>query len=447
MVQSPSFFDWESLDTNAFAIEPNRASQAVEMTSEMGYESQQWQMYLQFLALGGLQQWLQQRSLAVPVEAKFQKKYAPATNAVGYLQAGGWKILPVAMGSLTDDAIAMPRVSLHLPTFAHHFYVAVEVAEEAEQARILGVLRYDKLRERCRHESLSPEEDWHDFVPLSWFESPDRLLLYLRCLEGEALPLPGASAMAAWEQLEELTPIVSQLQSSDRPWWEMVAYERVKSILANPELLELATADQPYQHHRLLERLREICQPAINVAKWLQDEIQTTASELSWVLLPSLTPATSALRSVTADLDAILLQLERNGLEISETARGAYRNMQLGGISLKLYAIASADLPHMPATDTESSHEAIAPSDQWSLLFILSTNAGVTLPVGTTLRISDETDLLLEKKVNPGDRETILYACVVGERWESFSVAIALDDRDAIALPPFIFCPDEEGIS
>lgn len=233
-------------------------------------------------------------------------------------------------------------------------------------------------------------------------------------------------------------PIVSQLQTSNVPWWEIVSYEQAKPILANPNLIELATATQP--HPRLLERLQQICQPAINVAKWLQDEIQATASELSWVLLPSLTPATSALRSVTADLDAILLQLEREGLAISETARGAYRNVQLGGISMTLYAIASAHL-----ADAEATNEAIAQTDQWHLLFILSATSGATLPVGTTLRISDETDLLLESRVNPGDTESILYACVAGDPWESFWVTITSADGEAIALPPFVFSPNSNG--
>lgn len=434
MVQLYSLFDWESLDTDALEIEPDRVSQALEMASQVGYESQQWEIYLQLLALWGLEQWLQQRALDLPVEAKFQREYAAATNGVGYLQVGEWKILPVAMGCLTDDAIAIPRVNWDVTMFAQHFYVAVEVSEEIEQARMAGVLRYDTLQER--QESLQPEQDWQDLVPLSWFENPERLLLYLRCLAAEALALP-ASSTTTTQHPQELMPIVSQLQTSNAPWWEVISYEQAQPILANPDLMELATATQPHPQPRLLERLQQICQPAINVAKWLQDEIQTTAGELSWVLLPSLTPATSALRSVMADLDAILLQLERNGLEISETARGVYQNVRLGRISMKLYAIASANL-----ADAEVTNEAIAETDQWSLLFIVSSKSGIALPVGTTLQISDATDLLLEKRVNPGDTETILYACVAGEAWESFSVTITSADGEAIAFPPFVFSPE-----
>jgi hypothetical protein len=80
--------------------------------------------------------------------------------------------------------------------------------------------------------------------------------------------------------------------------------------------------------------LKLITQPAINVGRWLQDELDEIAQEFSWRLLPNVTPI-PAMRSPIEEFQIITTQLQHRGLEISSQARGAYYDMLLGGINLE----------------------------------------------------------------------------------------------------------------
>ena len=72
------------------------------------------------------------------------------------------------------------------------------------------------MTEKLANANLQPESDWTYQLPLTWFvDDPDRLLLYLRCLEREAIPLPAIPDERA-ENLArmqgELTALLPQLQ-------------------------------------------------------------------------------------------------------------------------------------------------------------------------------------------------------------------------------------------
>ena len=168
-----------------------------------------------------------------------------------------------------------------------------------------------------------------------------------------------------------------------------------------------------------------LTQPAVNVGRWLWDELDELAQEFSWALLPRVAPAT-AMRSPTEEFEVIASQLQQQGLEIPLQARAAFKDLLLAGISLRLYAVTWHLL-------SESD------SPQWTLLLILGVPLPETLPDNLKLRVSDQTGILVEQRVNPERGDSYLFTRVVGSWDEKFLVSVSLMDGVELTLPPFAF--------
>lgn len=153
--------------------------------------------------------------------------------------------------------------------------------------------------------------------------------------------------------------------------------------------------------------------PIINVSHWLNDRLDEVTRQLGWMLLPSLAPA-AALRSAQAEL--MLL-----GVQIPSEARGVYQELQSGQALLRLHAMTWV---------LSSASDAFV----WTLLIILD---GERLPVGTCLRIRDQSKLLFEQVVTA--TASSLFAQVGGDLTDQFWVTIDLPDGATIDLPPFYF--------
>ncbi|NJR65653.1 MAG: DUF1822 family protein [Leptolyngbyaceae cyanobacterium CRU_2_3] len=189
---------WESQPPRVMTLLPEQVQQAADWCQPVSNPNQQWQVYLNALALLGFKQWLHQRApelTLIDEQCSIQYPiYASLINAVYHLQVGEFKLCILAIGSLTDTQISIPRAVLDLPEFAAHWYVLVEVLEDAEQACVYGCSSYDTLAQQV--DSLSVELDWNYAVPLQWFTlEPDVLLLSLRCLNSQAMSLPIAAGM------------------------------------------------------------------------------------------------------------------------------------------------------------------------------------------------------------------------------------------------------------
>jgi Protein of unknown function (DUF1822) len=180
---------------------------------------------------------------------------------------------------------------------------------------------------------------------------------------------------------------------------------------------------------RLAEIGQRLALPAIDAARWLRDELDRCAQELGLMLLPTLTPATSALRSTTEELDTILVQLERMGMSIAPQARGVYQNLRLADVSMRLYVVTWEILTDLDAPE-------------WSLLLILNGQQEAKLPPGTTLRVCDNTGILVKRTLSGDSEDSTLYIRVVGTWKETFSVTISLAQGATLSLPPFGFQPD-----
>jgi hypothetical protein len=446
--------DFEALPVEAIALAPEQIDRAAQLSSQLPDGGRQWQTYLNALALFGFEQWLRERGGDLYLNTErcslLQPWGANVLEAVCHLEVGEFKLCLLATGTLSDEAIALPRAAIDLPEYAAHFYVVLAVEEEQEQVTIVGFLRRDQLGERLQSANLPAEPDWTYELPLAWFEPElDRLLLYLRCLEPTAIPLPAALAnrsvsLAGMEA--ELAPLIPQLQSPERPLWQTLTWEQGALLLTSPDLLDWLYRVQTQTPktrqtlasftRQLSEIVGRLSQGVINVGLWLENELDEFAQNLSWQLLPAPVLVPIPLRSLEREeggspgeeFEAIISELKRTGMEIPTTARGACRDFHLGDNALRMYAVT------WPLPPQENASE-------WVLLLILGAQPGRVLPPGLKLQVSDQANILVEQTVESDAEQTYLYTRLVGTWDEQFIVTIALINGEALTLPPFAFLP------
>jgi len=435
--------DFERLPIEAIFLSEEAINQALELSNQINNASRQWEKYLNTLALFALAQWLGERDDSLSVDREectvLQPAIANVLTAIDKLQVGEFKLCVIGTGSLTDQEITLPRAVVDLPEFIAHFYVLVEVLEEQECAVVRGFSTYQQLIEKLRNAKLAPLSDWTYQLPLKWFvNDPDHLLLYLRCLEPEAIPLP----IVPEERLEnlsrmqcELTALLPQMQVPERELWQVLTWEQGTAVLTSPEILSwiynLQKQDSlsgklasPQSTPYLSDLIKLLTQPAINVGRWLWDELDNLAQEFSWVLLP-IAPAT-AMRSPGEEFTAIKSQLQQQGLEIPLQARAAFKDLLLAGFQLRLYAV--------------TWHLVTEPDPHlWTLLLMLGTPLGDNLPYNLKLRVSDQTGILVEQGINQESGGSYLFTRVVGSWDEKFLVSVSLMDGVEVTFLPFAF--------
>lgn len=414
-----SMFDFEPLPLDAITLSPDQMQEAAQL-SRSGQTAQQWQMYLNALALIGFEEWLHSRAANLRISrdrcSLFQPRFAHLIEAACNLYVGELRLCLIATGSFKDTVISVPRAAIDLPQFIPHFYVVLEVQEELGQVRVDRYLRYDQLQTA----SLQPQADWTYSLPIDWFDpEPDRLLLHLECLEPQSIALPAVA------QLPHTTPMQTPPLPSDsapqplrdRPPWQVLTWEQAAVILTQPELANAATAAP-----NLLDR-------AVNVGAWLQGQLDDLA-QLSWVLLPPIAPAVG-MRSTVADFENVVTELQRNNVAIPFTARAAFRDLNWANVAVRLYAVAW----ELPVT---------AANPEWSLLLILGPQSG-RLPSGIRLQIQEQIrgnrEVLTEQVLLPNSQDDYLYARVIGTWNETFWVTIDLGNGAVVTLPPFTFNP------
>jgi hypothetical protein len=439
------WLDFEALSPETIDLSPESIAQAVELSTNIPNQQQQWQTYLNVLALYAFEEWLGSRSIDLTIDREhcpvLQPAIANVIDAVCNLKVNEFNICLMAAGSLIDEEVTLPRAVVDIPEFVPHFYVLVEVQEEQETAVVHSFLSYEQLVNRRASVNLEADEDWTYQLPLTWFEAdPDRLLLFLRCLEPMAMSLPSSQSdrtMQLSQIRSELEALLPELESPERHLWEVLTWEQGTVVLTNPELLnwvyqlqrgEITSASSQIslQQH-LSDILQLLTQPAVNVGRWLWNELDELAQEVSWVLLPSLAPA-AALRSPVEEFEAIVTQLGQAGVEIPTQARGAYRDLQLAGMPLRLYAVTWPVL-------SESIPE-------WTLLLVLGATPGTSLPPGLRLRVSDQTGVLVEQVLDTQASDSYFFTSVVGSWDEKFIVTVGLTPNIEQTLPPFSFNPE-----
>jgi len=385
------FSELETPDIDAIALTSSSLQTAANLSEQVTERSQQWQAYLNALALFGFEAWLQERAPDVRLERDNASVFVP-TQAVAIAATSGitvnqFRVCLIPIDSEPSNLVSLDRIIVETAAYLPHFYVLVEINEEQEQVIIKGWLRADLLL--ARQSELRLGTDWKYDVPIAWFDNDsDNLLLYWRCASPLEIALPSLAIET----------------NRDRLAW-----------------------------------LQLLAQPAINTAQWLQEEWQSLVNDLTWVLLPSVATATGLRssggisgaipvpnnnRSPFAELETILTAIERIGIRLSSNARAAYQDFDLGEYSLRLYAVIGSE---------QENDGAIA----WSLLAILGKATDRALPTDLILRISDLTGVLVERQLEA--QGAYLFAQVEGTPEERFLVTASLADGTSRSLTPFSF--------
>jgi hypothetical protein len=167
-------------------LEPEQIEIATAIRTYISIESQQWQVYLNTLALLSLEEWFREKLPNLKIHRK-----SDLDRFTSYLTIDNFKVCVIAIENLFDEIVNLPQDVLDRPEFVAHFYVIIEVLEEEEQAIIRGFQRYDLLNNYCIQANLSVQADSCYPFPLSIFDAePNRLLAYCRHLDPSAITLP-----------------------------------------------------------------------------------------------------------------------------------------------------------------------------------------------------------------------------------------------------------------
>lgn len=363
----------ETLET--IYLEPEQSEQAWEITEQVKAEKGKLQIYFQSLALVAFEEWLEKREPNLSIDRRrcsiFHNKIPQVINAVCNLQVGQFKVCLIPTISFSDEQVTVPKAAIAVPEFAAHFYVVIGVEDELDIAAIRGVARYDELVRLTSNIPVQSDDNYE--LPLANFhQTPDELLLELQCLSPTHIPLP--------------------------------------EVLAN-------------RSDYLKDLLQIFNQQAVNVGLWVQNKIDEVAQELSWQLLPAPSPLRRFRRTPAEDLAEILTAID---VEIPSVAARGYRDLELAGTLLRLYAV-TWRLP-----DAEGN---------WALLPILGATPGNDPPFGVKLRVTDLTGVLDEQVLPPGSDRDHLFAHIVETEEEKFLVTITSANGKAETSVLFKFCP------
>ncbi len=414
----------EAIAPDSLTLAPAASERARQLAAPLTHPGRQWSVYRQALVDAAFQDWLadwapdcQLGELSGPAT----ELTAAALGNASYQRVGDFRLSLLCLES-NEARVRLPRAAIALPDYCAHFYVAIEVWEELQQARVCGFARHDQLRDRLQSAALTPDSDWCYTLPPTWF-NPDssELALQLRCLEPTAIALPSAAPAPASVQRRDFATAKAELHRQERELWESLHWEQMATLLSDPASLSWFLTPPT------------AAEQVLNAATWLNDRLDAVASELNWVLLPacqrgdrSLEPA-AGLRSPAEELDNLLVQLERQGTDIAPEARGGYQDFQLGEAWLRLYAVIWA----------QRSPEVA----EWKLLIVLGTPDSSSLPDGMTLRVSDDRAMLVERTMQQDTDAPYLYARVAGLWEETFTVEVTHPDGFLHAFPVFAFQP------
>lgn len=441
-------FDHEQLNPDLINLSSEEINQALDWCRSLPGEDKQWQTYLNGLAFLGFQNWVDERASGIILNSDqcslHQSELSYGIEAVLNLTVNEFKVCLIATGTVIDHIINLPRAIFDLPEYSAHYYILLEVQEELETAVVYGFISYQNWLQEKNRINITPNADWTYTIPLSWFcTEPDQLLLYLRCLDVSVMPLPEIpNRSVALSQLQEqLISKLPQLTPQERgiipQLWQVLTWEQAEIVLTQPQLLRWVYEVQnqaslwtepvatPAKNSAvyLSDLLKLLTQPVINVGQWFNQELEELTNQFSWVFMPDFSPA-MPLRS-GRQMQLLVQELQEKGVEIPQQAKAAYRDLTLGGRSLRLYALT---WPLMGEIEPE-----------WSLLLVLGLPSGTDLPAGIKLRVSDTTGILVEEGLNFDEQSSYLFTCVVGNQTEKFVVTVSLREEIEATLPTFEF--------
>lgn len=421
--------DAETVPPTIIVLSDEEKSRAVTQTETIR-PAEGWQAYLNAIAWVGFQHWLEERGVDLDDAAcsVTQPAVAGLLGAVCNLEVNGFRLCLLPTGSLDNETVSVPRAAVELDGFAPQLFVLIEVWEETDRVMVQGALRSDQLQALIAAQpgAMTVNRDWTYTIPKAWFEeSTEDLLLYLRCLPTDGLPTTpaiAAPAQPAAAQVQDTLATLERRLQSRVPLWKLLTWEQAAVVLTQPELLQpqpVAASPNP------------VAQAAINFGQWVQQ--LNPLHNQDWLMLPPVSQLREAAamrytRSPVEQFEDIITTLGQQGTTIPPQARAAYRDLAWQSVSVRLYAI---------AWDISTSSES-----DWCLLLLLGPQPNQELPVGITIRMSDDTGIIDEQTLEQTGPDAYLFSQVVGERHEQFQAQVNLTNGAEITLPPFTYRHD-----
>ena len=248
MDANPLLFDANLPATEIIDLEPEDFDRAGEITDRLTQniddETQAWQIYLNTLASLGFQRWLHSRMPDIAIEELSQN-----VDGISYLKVGEFTLAIVAIEDSIEAVVSISKRAIDIPENTAHFYVAMEVLEERQQAIVRGFLRFDRLEKYRQGHPISPDADNTYSIPFAEFEpNLDRLLLNLRFLTPEAIPLPIAQTTrecAPASVTESSAEAIAEPPIQLRQWLENVfeaGWQAVETLVGGDGNWTLAVA-------------------------------------------------------------------------------------------------------------------------------------------------------------------------------------------------------------
>lgn len=212
-------------------LEPEYFDQARQSSHAPQDESQQWQVYINTLAMLALETWLKEQ-----ISEDFVKRSLNEGMDATYLRVGEFILCLIATEHVLDEIVHIPQLTIEQSELTPEFYVVLEVMEEQEQVIIRGFLRHDELI-NYYNQSVSPSLPREVYsVPLSAFDPEiNHLVFYMQHLEPNAISRPAVSPPTI---VTSLSADINQLKVHLSQWLQGILDEGWQAIdtLIHPEV-------------------------------------------------------------------------------------------------------------------------------------------------------------------------------------------------------------------
>ena len=219
-VQNPRL-SYRELQLETIDLEPEFFEKATLLSRHSNTEAEQWQIYLNTLALFALEKWLSDRQLTLSYQTySLLRTQVLNLEAVSPLNIEQFKLCLLARENLGNQTLEIPQKMIDSPEFAAHFYLLMRVVLEEQQAVFIGFFRYDQLTDQ----NLKPTEIGNYELSLSELNpEPSHLGLNLKYLDSTAIQLPKNEL--AQQSFERLTQWLENIYAGD--------WQPVEQLLAN----------------------------------------------------------------------------------------------------------------------------------------------------------------------------------------------------------------------
>lgn len=191
-----------------------------------------WQMYINTLALLGLEAWLQKR-----LRDKVITRDVSAVKSGGNLKIDRFKFCAIATENVISEVVRIPSLVIENTVDSAHFYVVIEVLEEEEQVIIRGFLPHNELVEIRNNPKFHVKNGCYQ-IPLALFDlEPNHLSLYQNYVEASEFAPPEVNSQIT-QTSEYLSDIVSKTTTNLSKWLQGIVDEGWQTLdcLYKPEL-------------------------------------------------------------------------------------------------------------------------------------------------------------------------------------------------------------------